>query len=98
MEAFEDDWKQSVPGEEPRERKPPAVKAARKVAKAVVKNLPAVAPVLELVVKNVIGTDAAVQVDTNALEETVIAAVKSAVEESVRGAVQEVVDQNGLAS
>jgi cardiolipin synthase A/B len=98
MEAFEDDWKQSVPGEEPCERKPPAVKAARKVAKAVVKNLPAVAPVIELVVKNVIGADAAVQVDTRALEETVIAAVKSAVEESVRGAVQEVVDQNGVVS
>jgi cardiolipin synthase len=72
---------------------PQATRVARKVAKAVAKELPAVTPVLEVVVRELaVETDHAA-LDCKAIEDT----VKDAVKEAVQDAVQSVVEQNGLA-
>jgi len=76
----------------------PAAKVAKKVAKAVTKDFPAVAPVLEVMVKELVGNRAEVGLDPGELEESVKDAVKEAVKEVVRDAVEEVVAQNGTAA
>jgi phosphatidylserine/phosphatidylglycerophosphate/cardiolipin synthase-like enzyme len=71
---------------------PQATKVAKKVAKAVTKDLPAVTPVLEVVVRELaVETDGA-DLDRKAIENT----VKDAVKEAVQEAVQNVVEQNGM--
>jgi cardiolipin synthase A/B len=71
---------------------PQATRVAKKVAKAVAGELPAVTPVLEVVVRELaVGTDVA-ELDSKVIEDT----VKDAVKEAVQEAVQNVVEQNGL--
>jgi cardiolipin synthase len=93
---FLEDWEATatVPGSREAEAEP-AAKVAKKVAKAVTKDFPAVAPVLEIMVKEVVGARADVDLDSAELEETVKDAVKEAVKEVVKDVVEEVVAQNG---
>jgi cardiolipin synthase len=67
-------------------------KVAKKVAKAVTKDLPPVAPLLRVVVRELVGENGAVELDTAVMEES----VKEAVKEAVRDAVETVVEQNGV--
>jgi D-aminopeptidase len=61
----------------------------------VVKDLPPVTPVLEVMVKEMVGGTADMDVDPAEFEESVKDAVKEAVREVVRDVVEEVVAQNG---
>ena len=67
----------------------PAGKIAKRVAKAVTSELPPLAPVLEVVVKEVDGNGVDVSVKTDDLQDRVQNAVKRAVKEAVRDAVED---------
>ena len=94
-QAFLDDW---IAADQPGQvieidKVPPATRVARKVAKAVAKDLPAVTPVLEVVVRELAVETGGAELDCKAIEDT----VKDAVKEAVQDAVQSVVEQNGIA-
>jgi phosphatidylserine/phosphatidylglycerophosphate/cardiolipin synthase-like enzyme len=94
--VFEEDWDESGKIREKKSKDrdlgdaPPPRRVAKKVAKTVAKVLPPVAPLLEVVVRELAGSDAEVPVDPEELESTVRNAVKNAVQE----AVEEVVEQS----
>jgi phosphatidylserine/phosphatidylglycerophosphate/cardiolipin synthase-like enzyme len=67
----------------------PAGKIAKRVAKAVTNGLPPMAPVLEVVVKQVAGNGVDVSVKSEDLQDRVQNAVKQAVKEAVRDAVED---------
>jgi phosphatidylserine/phosphatidylglycerophosphate/cardiolipin synthase-like enzyme len=69
-------------------------KVAKKIAKVVAKELPPVAPVVEVIVKEMIGGKP-VELDPRQVEETVKEAVKEAVKDAVRDVVEVVAEQNG---
>ncbi len=75
----------------------PAAKVAKKVAKAVAKDLSPVTPVLEGMVKDIVGEGADIDLDSREVEATVKDAVKEAVREVVRDVVEEMVAHNGAA-
>ena len=86
--VFDQDW--AAAGEKESIQQVPAVKAARKVAKAVAKSIPSMENVLEALVTESAGAGKAVEIDAAKLEEAVKIAVKQAVEQSVLAAVEEV--------
>ena len=67
-------------------------KIAKKVAKALTKEMPPVAEVLDLVVKEVAGDSMEVPLNADQLQDTVTDALKRAVKEAVRDAVHEGVE------
>jgi cardiolipin synthase len=85
---FESDWDKAG---QPDESKP-AAQVAKKVAKAVTKDLPPVAPVVEDMMKELGGKEP-VGLDTKAVEETLKDAVKEAVKVAVRDVVEKAVDR-----
>ena len=95
---FEEDWTASGKSAGVTEEVEPVAKVAKRVAKAVTKDLPPVAPVLEVVVKELVGNGTKVELDPKEVEETVKDAVKEAVREAVRDVVESVVEQDGVAS
>jgi hypothetical protein len=70
-------------------------KIAKKVAKAVTKELPPVAEVLDLVVKEVAGDQIEMPLNADQLQDTVTHAVKRAVKEAVREAVTNAAEHGG---
>ncbi|HXJ14701.1 MAG TPA: hypothetical protein VNH19_20685, partial [Candidatus Limnocylindrales bacterium] len=66
-----------------------AAKVAKKVAKAITKELPPVAEVLEAVVKDVGGEETDVALNPDDLQES----VQDAVREAVKGVIQQAVEQ-----
>lgn len=88
--TFQEDWelaaepRSRVTDEEPVEAK----KIAKKVAKALTKEMPPVAEVLDLVVKEVAGDSLEVPLNAEQLQDTVTDALKRAVKEAVRDAVE----------
>ena len=67
---------------------------AKKVAKAVIKTLPPVAPTLEIAVREMVGHEIEIPLNGEELEATVKDAVVQAVKEVVRDAVQDIVEEN----
>lgn len=91
---FEEDWAMAEE-KVPVEREPaPMQRAMRKIAKAITKELPPIAPVLEEAVKEVIGNSGDVDLDPIEIEETVKDAVKEVVKEIVKDVVGDAVDLN----
>jgi phosphatidylserine/phosphatidylglycerophosphate/cardiolipin synthase-like enzyme len=87
LKTFDEDW---TAAEESRSNQPiHAVKAARKVAKAISKSLPPMESVLEDLVTNVANGGDRIELDSARLEEAVKVAVKQAVEQAVHAAVEE---------
>lgn len=99
---FHDDWDaieraSRQPAREPAmhaEAADPA-KVAKKVAKAITKDMPAVAPLLRVVVKELVGASCETELSGAGFEESVEVAVKAAVKEAVRDAVEIAVQQTG---
>jgi phosphatidylserine/phosphatidylglycerophosphate/cardiolipin synthase-like enzyme len=91
IEVFEEDWKEAGKGAEQSVEAPapPAAKVAKRVAKSVAAALPPVAPVFEVVVQELSGSDGAVDVDKEELEAAVRDAVKSAIKEVVADVVEQ---------
>jgi cardiolipin synthase A/B len=99
-EIFEDDWRRSQSGkvevaeDTEAEDDPPQVDSvARKVAKTIVRSLPPVTPVVEVVVRELIGARTDVELDARELEATVKDAVKSAVKAAVAVVVEQAAEQ-----
>jgi phosphatidylserine/phosphatidylglycerophosphate/cardiolipin synthase-like enzyme len=93
IEVFEDDWKESskgrAEGAEASAANPPVRKVAKRVAKTVTNDMPPIAPVLEVVVRELAGPQTEVNIDSEELEATVKDAVKTAIQEAVASAVKE---------
>jgi phosphatidylserine/phosphatidylglycerophosphate/cardiolipin synthase-like enzyme len=89
-QTFQEDWDLATPAMDlNRIEVPPLAKVAKKVAKAVSKELPPVAPVLEVTIKEIVGDNAELALDNEEVEEAVRDAVKEAVKEAVRDVVEE---------
>jgi phosphatidylserine/phosphatidylglycerophosphate/cardiolipin synthase-like enzyme len=99
VQIFEDDWRESLNGraksseDGARDHLPPAEKVAKKVAKTVAKALPPVAPVLDVVVRELAGMETEVAVNPEELEAAVKDAVKHAIREAIADAVEQAVKQ-----
>ncbi len=99
VDIFEEDWKQSAANKREKSKPiddaaetdgaPRLHKVAKKVAKAVVRDMPAVAPVLEVIVRELGVSETEVDIDSKELEATVKDAVKSAIQEAVAVAVEQ---------
>jgi cardiolipin synthase len=96
--TFQEDWLAAEQAGEESAREDqaqPAAKVARKVAKAVTKELPPVTEVLNGAVRDVLGEESDVELNSEEVEAIVKDAVKAAVRDAVRGVVEEVVEQGG---
>jgi hypothetical protein len=90
--TFEDDWEISKPLKDQDAIAGtllPLAKAAKNLAKTLVKELPPVAPALEVAIKELGGDAPAFSIDADEIEETVRDAVKDAVKEVLKNAVKE---------
>jgi cardiolipin synthase A/B len=83
LQTFNQDWNQTA-GSEGVEASAPTEKIAKRVAKAMTKDLPPVAPVMEVVVKELAGEGIELDMNSEKLQDTVKDAVKNAVKEAVR--------------
>lgn len=93
VKTFEDDWALAAKAAVEAElEKAPAGRAAKIVAKAITKDLPPFAPVVENAVKEVVGESVKVDLDPKEVEATVKEAVKEAVTGIVNEAVREVAE------
>ena len=99
MKTFHDDWEaaQHSTDQKATQETAPASRVARKVAKAITKDLRPIAPVLQVVMKEVVGPGAGVDLDPGLVEDSVKDAVKEAVKDAVLDAVEDAVLQDGLA-
>lgn len=88
--TFQKDWELAAEPEPGDEAEDPiqTKKIAKKVAKALTKEMPPVAEVLDLVVKEVAGDSMEVPLNPEQLQDTVTDALKRAVKEAVRDAVE----------
>ncbi len=97
IRTFEDDWlKAESAQEKPADTDAAAVKAAKRAVKAISKELPPVAPILERAVRKVVGSEAELILDSEEVEESVRGAIKDAVREVVRDAVEEAAAEKEL--
>jgi cardiolipin synthase A/B len=88
VQIFEEDWSSTAT----LKTQPEKEVAASKAAEVITKDLPPVAPVVEHVVQEIVGSEANVDLDRKEVEATVKDAVKEAVKELVREAVQEAIE------
>ena len=107
--TFQDDWdaiqraaeqpvqKEVAPAATPQDDAAQVAKVAKKVAKAFTKDLPPVASVLRVVVREMVGENGNLDLESVVIQESVQDAVKEAVKEAVRDAVETAVEQNGPA-
>ena len=103
--VFRADWELAVTSgpdaaatPEPKEEQPPAARVAKKVARALVRDLGPVTPVVETTVKEVAGTESHVELNPAEIEAAVKDAVKEAVKEAVRVVVEEAIETDAVAS
>jgi phosphatidylserine/phosphatidylglycerophosphate/cardiolipin synthase-like enzyme len=91
-ETFAQDWDASGEALHKVETLTPATMVAKKVAKVVTKELPAVVPMVEIAMKEMAGPISQVDIDPREIESAVKDAVKQAVKDVVRDAVQDAVE------
>lgn len=93
LETFESDWEQVQHRAQEGDRQEPAVKLAKKVARAVSKEMPAVAPIVTGAVQAAVGELGELELAADEVEEAVKGAVKQAVKEAVRDAVEDAMEK-----
>jgi phosphatidylserine/phosphatidylglycerophosphate/cardiolipin synthase-like enzyme len=96
VRIFEEDWSstgasKAHPGREAgrEEAGAPVAKVASKAAEVITRDLPPVAPVVKHLVRQIVGSEASVDLDHKEVEAT----VKDAVKEAVKGLVREAVEE-----
>ena len=95
MRVFREDWSAAAqPGWMGKDEAVPAAKVAKKVAKAMTKDLPPVAPLLDGAVKEIVGEAADVNLRADEVQGIVREAIKEAVKEVVREVVEEAVGED----
>lgn len=94
LRTFDDDWAHAVEQERQadHEEGPDSVRIAKRVAKAVAREMPPVAPLLDGAVRKVVGDERPVELNEEEVEQIVKGAVKEAVKEALRDVVEEVVE------
>jgi cardiolipin synthase len=92
--TFEGDWSASAQPGAAAEDAIASDKIAKRVAKAVTKDLPPVGPLVNGAVKELVGSNGDLEFNTKEVEEIVKGAVKDAVKEVVRDVVEEVVEHH----
>jgi len=92
LRTFESDWAQ-IEKEQVQETPDAATKLASKVAKAVTREIPEVAPILSGAVQEVAADIGEVDLPVAKMEEVVKGAVKQAVKEAVKDAVEEALEK-----
>jgi cardiolipin synthase A/B len=96
LRVFDEDWygaEQQAKAERAESDRPPdSNRIARKVAKAFVKEIPPVGPILDGAMKKMVGDAIAVDVNEEEVERMVRGMVKGAVKEVVKNVVEEVVE------
>ena len=94
---FDEDWEKATSAPSSLDQSPADLdsaeptnsgKVAKKTAKAIIKSLPAVAPVLEDILKEVAPGTTHLEIDPDDLQATIEDAVKSAVKVAVKAAVK----------
>jgi cardiolipin synthase len=99
LRVFEEDWsraEQEAKAERAAADRPPdSDRIAKKVAKAVAKEIPPVGPILDGAMKKVVGDGITVDLDDEEVERMVRGVVKGAVKEAVKNVVEEVVETCG---
>jgi cardiolipin synthase len=99
LKVFEEDWALTEPSRDQGAiESEPVERAARKVAKAVKREMPAVMPVLHGALKEAVGERGDVDLNPEEVEDIVKVAVKAAVKEALRNVVDEAAEQNGTTS
>lgn len=93
LRTFEEDWARAEQAAGQVEGETAPARIAKKVAKAVAKDLPPIAPVLDGAVKELVGTSGDPDLNAEEVERIVKEAVKEAVKGVVRDAVEGVVEQ-----
>ena len=91
-ETFEADWKASEPGLA-QEESVPTDRIARKVAKAITRELPPVAPLVDGAMQEFVGELDEVELVSEEVQEIVKGAVKEAVKEVVKDVLEEAVEK-----
>ncbi|MBZ5611075.1 MAG: phosphatidylserine synthase [Acidobacteriia bacterium] len=96
VKTFQEDWEaaRQFAEQEDQDVSARAARVARKVAKAVTKDMLPVAPVLETIIKEVAGKKTSVDLNAQEVEESVKDAIKEAVKDVVKDVVEDVVEQN----
>jgi phosphatidylserine/phosphatidylglycerophosphate/cardiolipin synthase-like enzyme len=83
--TFNGDWELTeVKGADTKEELTPTEKIAKRVAKAMTKELPPVGPVVEIMIKELAGEGVEMDLNSEKLQDSVKDAVKNAVKEAVR--------------
>jgi cardiolipin synthase A/B len=97
--TFQSDWEMAQQSgvKKAAEETAPASRVAKKMAKAITKDLPPIAPMLQLVVREVVGPRSQMDFDALMVEDSVKDAVKEAVKDAVMDAVEDAVIQDQLA-
>ncbi len=93
--TFNEDWEATgrAATQEAVEEGDPATKVAKKVAKVLVKELPPIAPVVDVVLKETVPGNDGIDLNKDELQENVAEAVKDAVKDAVRSVVEQAVEQ-----
>jgi histone H3/H4 len=87
VKIFDEDWAAAAHSPK-RPQRSELTKAAKRVARAVTKDMPPIFEVVEEAVKTVVGNKTDVELDSKEIEETVKDAVTEAVKEAVRDVVE----------
>jgi cardiolipin synthase A/B len=91
LAAFEEDWVSAQPAKSRTKQQRPAAKVAKKISKAISRELPPVASVLDSLLKSGGGTD--VQLDADEIDGMVRDAVKDAVKVVLQQVIEEKVEE-----
>ena len=94
--TFNSDWKRSGTPERKFQKTRDAAKVAKKIAKALVKDLSPVAPMLDGVIKEITKTEVAPLLDRSELEESMKESVKEAVSTVIEQALEPAMQSKGL--
>ena len=96
--TFEEDWSATAQPGAAVEDAMSSDRIAKKVAKAVTRDMPPVAPLVDGAVKELVGSNGDIELNQKEVEEIVKGAVKDAVKEVVRDVVEEVVEHHADAA
>jgi phosphatidylserine/phosphatidylglycerophosphate/cardiolipin synthase-like enzyme len=92
---FDEDWAAAKETSEIKHEKAPIEKAMKKAAKAITKEFPPISPVLENVVREVVGSRSDIDLDPAEIEDSIKDAVKEALKEIVKDVVEDAAEHNG---
>jgi phosphatidylserine/phosphatidylglycerophosphate/cardiolipin synthase-like enzyme len=98
LSVFEEDWAGAKAPKSPVREPRPATKVAKQISKAISRELPSVAPVLDAALRNSASDGTGVQLDADEINDMVREAVKNAVKTVVQQAIEEKVEDAAVSN